>query len=206
MRTLIVLGTGSNAGLISDLVSDIGTHRITAFVENIDLERCGKEMYGKPVIWVDDLSAAKFGQEVINAMPIGMQTQFIDAVANHGFEYSKLIHPSAIISNSTRIDHGVTILAGSIVGPYTHIGAHSFINRGVIIGHDVDIGPRCVLNPGSNIAGACRIGEEVLIGMGALVRDHMEIGAHARVGMGAVVTRNVATNTIVYGNRARARN
>ena len=56
MQPLVVLGARNFAPEIADLVRDVGSYDITAFVENYDRDRCGGEIDGVAIVWVDDIA------------------------------------------------------------------------------------------------------------------------------------------------------
>jgi sugar O-acyltransferase (sialic acid O-acetyltransferase NeuD family) len=114
-----------------------------------------------------------------------------------------LIDPTAIISSTSEIAHGVYINAGVVVGSNTSIGCHANINRSASIGHDNHIGFAASIAPGAVLTGGITIGPAASLGAGAVVLPGITVGRRAVVGAGAVVTKDVADFTIVIGNPAR---
>lgn len=114
--------------------------------------------------------------------------------------YETLIHPSAVIAQSTMIDNGALIEPNVIVSSQTKIGFGVNIKRGVNIGHHVTIGDYCDLNPGVITSGNVTIENSVTIGTGAILRDSITIGENTTIGMGSVVTKDIPANCVAYGN------
>ncbi|HMH59624.1 MAG TPA: hypothetical protein VK537_10640 [Galbitalea sp.] len=114
-----------------------------------------------------------------------------------------LADPTAIISSTSDLAHGVYINAGVVVGSNTTIGCHANINRSASVGHDNRIGFATSVAPGAVLAGSITIGPVASIGAGAVILPGITIGRRSVVGAGAVVTRDVADFAVVVGNPAR---
>ena len=56
--SLLVLGTRTLALEIADLASDVPGLRVAGFVENMEPERCGGQLAGLPVHWVDEVEGS----------------------------------------------------------------------------------------------------------------------------------------------------
>jgi len=115
-----------------------------------------------------------------------------------------LIHPSA------RIDVGVKIEPGAVVGAEAHIGRGTTIAAGAVVGYRVVVGADCYVGPNATLT-HCLVGERVILhagvrigqdgfgfAMGAkghlkvpqvgrvIIGDDVEIGANSTVDRGAL--------------------
>jgi UDP-3-O-[3-hydroxymyristoyl] glucosamine N-acyltransferase len=115
-----------------------------------------------------------------------------------------LIHPTA------RIETGVHIEAGAVIGREAWIGSGTTVAAGAVIGYRVTVGRNCYIGPGASIIHAL-IGNHVLVHAGVrigqdgfgfamgpgghlkvpqigrvIVQDHVEIGANTCVDRGAL--------------------
>lgn len=115
-----------------------------------------------------------------------------------------LVHPGAILGDTTSLGEGAMINAGVVTTSDVSIGPACLLNTNVSIGHDVTVEEAAVVNPGSTIGGGAVIGAAALIGSGANVQEGIRVGPGAVVGSGAVVTRDVAPGDTVVGVPARA--
>ena len=113
--------------------------------------------------------------------------------------YANLIHPTAELAATTRLDKGLHIGPHTVIAPYAVLGGLVTVNRSVSIGHHTMVSDYCTINPGASIAGRCHIGCAVTIGMGSNVLDGLRIGDSSIVGAGALVTKNVPANVVVVG-------
>jgi sugar O-acyltransferase (sialic acid O-acetyltransferase NeuD family) len=203
VRRLLILGAGTFAAEVADLVSEVQGFQVAGFVVNMDPERCQETLEGLPIIWIDDVAQLADSHWAVCALGTTHRSRFVEQVAAHGIPFATVIHPSARISSKSSLGEGTVVSVGAIIAAHTYLGRHVLVNRGALIGHHTEIGHYVTVGPGANIAGSCHIGEATYIGMGAVVLDHITIGAHSVVGAGAVVTKDVPDNVLVVGVPAR---
>lgn len=203
VQKLLILGTRTFASEVHDLISEIPSLQTSAFVENLDPERCHEQLDGLPIVWVDELADLADSHLAVCGMSTTFRRRFVEQAASSGIEFATIIHPSSQISSTSTIGEGSIISRGTIVASHTHFGRHVILNRGALIGHHTTIGDYVTIQPGANIAGACRIGDATYIGMGAIVIDHVTVGANSIIGAGAVVTKDVPDNVLVVGIPAK---
>jgi acetyltransferase EpsM len=202
-KPLVILGTHWLAEEMFDLISEIPGWEVTAFVENMDRERCKLMIEGLPVIWVDDIADMADTHQAICALGSTHRRRFIEQVAAMGMPFATLVHPSARVSSRASLGAGAFVSAMSIVSTKTEVADHVFINRGTLIGHHVRIGRYASIMCGVNIGGLAEIGESAFIGMSAVILDRVKIGKGSVVGAGAVVTEDVPDHVQVLGVPAR---
>ena len=194
---LYILGTGVLGEELCALAEDMN-RPVEAFVENLDRERDGGTLCGRPVLWVDRLPA---GAQCTCALSTTTRHRFVEQVQDRA-ELVNLIHPSSVILPHTTIEPGAVVSSGVLIGAHTKIGRCVFLNRGVRIGHHNRIGDYVTVQPGANIAGALTIGDQTYIGMGAIIFERLTIGNGVTVAGGALVVRDVPDRTLVAGSPA----
>jgi sugar O-acyltransferase (sialic acid O-acetyltransferase NeuD family) len=120
-----------------------------------------------------------------------------------GAAFATLIHPTAWVSASARVD------AGAVVGVYAHVSADAHAGEFVLvgayagIGHDASAGACCSLSGYVDLMGGVKSGQGCLFGSGCHVLPRVSIGERCTVGAGAVVVRNVPDGATVYAQPAR---
>ena len=199
---LVVLGTTDFAVEVADVAEQSGWH-VTAFVENLDRERCRDAIEGVPVIWVDDLAAMTGTHVAVCGLGTTHRYRFTDQVEALGMSFATIVHPTAVVSPRTPVGAGSVIGVRTVIGAQSRLGRHVLMNRGAMVGHHTEVGDFVSLQPGANVAGSCTIGEGAYIGMAAAVIDHRKVGARAVVGAGAVVTQDLPDHVLAVGVPAR---
>lgn len=201
-KPILILGTHMLAEEMADLISEMPGWRVAGFVENLDRERC-RPLLGLPVYWIDAVKELAHDHYAICGISTTHRVAFIEQALAASFRFPTLVHPTARVSSTTRLDEGVFISAGVQVAAHTKIGKHVFVNRGALIGHHTTIEDYVTIQPGANIAGACHVERCAWISMSAVVLDRKKIGCHSIVGAGAVVTQDVPSHVQVVGIPAR---
>lgn len=133
-----------------------------------------------------------------------------------GIHETAVIHSSAQIALTARVDPYAVIEAGAVIGQRTHIGAGCYVGEGVVIGDDCDLYPRVVIYSGTTL------GRRVVVHAGAvlgadgfgfvrdevygryqkfpqigklLIGDYVEIGANCTIDRGALEKTVIGTGT-----------
>lgn len=121
-----------------------------------------------------------------------------------GYEFETVIHPSAIISPTARIEAGAQVMAGVIIQARARVGAQVIVNSGAVVEHDCLIGDACHLAPGSVLSGGVELGEQTHVGTAASIIQGLKIGRKSLVAAGAVVTRSLPEGSRVGGIPAKS--
>jgi len=117
--------------------------------------------------------------------------------------WANVVDPSAIVSSSVVLGHGVYLGPVTVLEPNVSIGNWCAMLGRVYIAHDTCIGDYAACANSASIAGGVRVGLCAFIGANATVRECLQIGRHTVIGMGAVVIRDIPDGSIVVGNPSR---
>lgn len=198
---LVVLGAGSMAVEVLDIVEAAGQDRVVAFV--VDVEGAPGSLEGRPVYHVNALPMGPETCRLVAGIVSPARRRLVEAMAAKGYQFASVVHPSAQLSRRSSLGAGCVVHPGVIVASNSTVADHVLINRGALIGHDNHIESFATIGPGANVAGAVRVGTGAYLGVGCVVRDHLTIGAGAVVAAGAAVVKSVDAGALVAGVPAR---
>jgi len=122
---------------------------------------------------------------------------------NAGGIFKPLIHPAAVISESSTIGCGTVVMANAVVNPFSFIGEACIINTSSSVDHDCYLSNGVHVSPGVHIAGSVKVSEGAWIGIGSQIKQSISVGRKAIVGAGATVITDVADNSVVVGTPAK---
>lgn len=106
-----------------------------------------------------------------------------------------------LIGNNVDIGSSANIDRGTFGD--TNISDDVKIDNAVHIAHNVFIGERSLIIANAEISGTVHIGSDVWIAPNVSIREKVVIGDRAFVGIGSVVTKNVDSDTTVFGAPAK---
>jgi acetyltransferase EpsM len=164
--------------------------------------------------FIDDHPKSEFHQEV-PVFPSSEMTKypehtFLISIGNNKIrkiisekitnQFARLIHKTASISPTAKIDVGTVVMNGTNINADANIGKHVIINTSAVVEHDCFIGDFVHISPNATITGNVTIGEGSHIGAGAIVIPNITIGKWATIGAGAVIINDVPDYAVVVGN------
>lgn len=200
---LIIYGGGGHGKTLLELVQAAGIYHAAGFVD--DGLASGSEILGAPVLGgsaiLKDLCdrgirLAVNGVGGINNVDVRIKV--FEMLAQAGFDCPAVVHPSAVIEPSARLDDGVQVLAQSYISSDARIGFGTVINAGVVVSHDCILGEVVNISPGAMLAGGVVIEDYAQVGMAATINLNITIGRYARIGNGATVKKDVPPGTVVH--------
>ena len=125
--------------------------------------------------------------------------------AHRGARFHTLVHPSAWVAPSARLDAGCVICPFAFVGVDARLGENVVLNTFASAGHDAILGSYTVLAPYAVVNGRVQLGDEVFLGTHATVTYGQHVGSRSKVAAGSVVTRAVPDDALAVGNPAKSR-
>ena len=96
-----------------------------------------------------------------------------------------------------------TTICKSLFEGYTIIGKNTKIDNQVHIAHNCDIGENCVIVPGVVLLGSVTVKDNVWLASNSVVLNKVIVNENSVVGSLSFVTRDVKSNTTVFGNPAK---
>lgn len=129
--------------------------------------------------------------------------QVAERLIGRGGRFATLIHPTAVVSRSARLEEGVVLCPLSLVSAGARVGRLAIVNTLSSVGHDVVVGDYSTLSAHVDLTGFASLGEEVLVGSGARLLPKVKVGDGAVVGAGAIVYRSIPARATVYATPAK---
>jgi len=188
-----IYGASGHGKVIIDIIKSVNGNITSVYDDNENIS----EVYGYSVL--HDLKDVMLQRGTILA--IG-DNEIRRKVANSfkGKFNEAIIHSSAVVSDSTRLDLGTVIMANSSINADVNIGRHCIINTGAVVEHDCKLADYVHISPNSALAGNVEVGEGTHIGIGAVVIPGVKIGAWVKIGAGTVIINDIPDFAVVVGN------
>lgn len=207
MKRLIIIGAGGFGREIAEWATasaDHGKHwTISGFVDDADVKTLAGTL--RYPILARAYEYEPRGEDVF-ICAIGtpaMRRMLHQRYESLGAQFVSIIHPTAIVCSSTRIECGAIVCPFSLVSADAHIGTGSVIYYHTSVDHDVIVGNYTQVSGHCDITGGVILGNEVFVGSHAVVLPKVVIRDRAIIGAGAVVTKDVAAGETVFGVPAR---
>ena len=195
MKDVVIIGTGGQAKVITDIVQRSGDHLLGFLTKDKGM----KTYMGYPVLG-SDTEYKKF-PEAYFIIAIGnskVRARFASEMS--GMKWYCAIHPTAVISDAdTVIGEGTAVMANAVVNPGAKIGRHCIINSGATVEHDNIIGDFSHISVGATLAGEVHIGDHTWVGVGATVKNGITICNDCMIGAGAVVVKDIHNPGVYVG-------
>lgn len=119
-----------------------------------------------------------------------------------GANITTLIHPSAVISNSSSLGKGTIIMPNVVINNSCKIGNGVIINTAATIDHDNYIDDYSHISVGCHLGGSVVVYKKVFLGIGTVVKNNITICENTIVGAGAVIVKDIKNQGVYVGNPA----
>lgn len=150
-----------------------------------------------PVIKASKIKDINSGQIIISIGDNKIRKQIAAKIT---LPFFSAIHPTAVVSENSKIDIGTVVMPVAVINFGAVIGKHCIINTGAVVEHDCKISDYVHISPKAALAGNVTVGEGTHIGIGASIIQGINIGAGVTIGAGAVVINDVPDYAVVVGN------
>ena len=189
MKEVVIIGAGGHGRVVAEIVR-ANNDVVVGFLDD---DAKGDMILGK----VSD--CIKFAGKYFI---IGIGNNYVRKKISETFpdlNWYTAIHPTAVVSETAKIQEGTVVGANAVINTDSVIGKHSIINTAVVIEHDNTIGDFCHISPNATLCGTVTVGECTHIGAGATVKNNISIGKNITVGIGAAVVKNISDEGIYTG-------
>lgn len=200
---VIIYGGGGLSKMIIESVRVLGCYQIVGIID--DNIPKGTDIIGSPVLGgaevLPELYQSGVRMAVNSVGGIGnyrVRLNVFQQLAEAGFICPAIVHPSAHVDPSARLEAGVLVLAMSYVSGNAIVGMGSLINNSVVVSHDCVLGVCTSLSPGAMTAGEVIIEDFAQIGMNVTVNIGVRVGRECLIGNGATIKKDVPPGTRVY--------
>lgn len=184
----ILIGDSGHAKVIRESIEASGD-RVKAILDDKYLEVFKVQQVIKgPISYLHDLKEET--DKVIIAIGNNkIREKIACQLQLHAVQYGIVIHPTAIVSKSSKIAPGTVVMPKVVINADANIGQHTILNTSSVIEHDVLIEDFVHIAPGAVIAGGAKIGMQSHIGPNATVDVLAKIQPYTHVPAGGVMLK-----------------
>lgn len=133
----------------------------------------------------------------------GARKKISERLRDRGAIFANLIHPTAVIADSSKIGDNVLIYPFSLVSDNAAIGDGCIVNMYSSIAHDAVLGEYCTISAHCDVTGRCRLGDRVFMGTTSSIVPGTMVGDGAYICAGSTVMAGIKSGRKVMGNPAK---
>lgn len=127
----------------------------------------------------------------------------VEKLKSRGAVFATLIHPSAVIADTSTLGEGVIIYPFALISDNAVIGDQCIINMYSSIAHDSVLGEYCTISAHCDVTGMCRLGDRVFMGTTSNMAPGSRINDDVYICAGSTVMGRVRAGNKVLGNPAK---
>jgi sugar O-acyltransferase (sialic acid O-acetyltransferase NeuD family) len=206
MTELLIIGAGGFARETAQAVRDAGDSKLLGHLDD-NAALHGTEVDGVPVLGgcdlVRELPDARVVVCVGNPRDYAARARLVRRLVLPANRYATVIHPTAVVSATSRIGPGSVLLAHCVLTAAVRVGAHVAVMPHVVLTHDDVVEDYVTIASGVRLGGGVRLARGSYVGAGALVREGTAVGAGSLIGMGSTVLGDVPPGEVWAGSPAR---
>ena len=202
----VLWGASGHGKVVLDIARAAGKFRAISFIDDAcrdsGREFCDCQVFaaGRYLELLEDDGSSQY---LVSIGKNEIRAACFQRALEHGLLPATLVHPSAVISESARLEDGTVVMARVVINAEARIGKNCIVNTAAVVEHDCRIGDHVHLSPGVLLGGGVTVNPFAHVGIGAIALPGVEIGERAIVGAGAVVLDSVPSGTTVVGVPAR---
>lgn len=129
--------------------------------------------------------------------------RLVEQLGGLNFSPISFISSSAYVSPRARLGSGVVICPGSSLSPFSSVGDFVTLNCNSLLGHHSQVHDFCTMYGQNSLNGNAVMEDSSLLFSCSCIAPGVLVGARSMVGIGSVVVKNVAPDTVVFGNPAK---
>jgi sugar O-acyltransferase (sialic acid O-acetyltransferase NeuD family) len=133
----------------------------------------------------------------------GIRRTVAEMLVARGADFLTLVHPTAIVAESSRVGAGSVVCPYAIVSDNCQLGRFVLMNYHSSVGHDASAEDFCVFSPYATLGGGAAVGEDVFLGLHASVGPRVTLGDRCKVSAGSVALAAAAAETVIWGSPGR---
>ena len=197
MNRLIIIGASGHGKVVADIAVLNGYKDIVFLDNDPEIKTCA----GYPVLGPDTMTSELDGDVFVAVGNAEIRKKLMERDANRNFPV--LIHPSAVVADSSEVGVGSVVMAGTVINPGARIGKGCIINTSSSVDHDCVVGDYVHISVGAHLSGTVVVGTGTWIGTGAIVSNNVNICGECMIGAGAVVIKDIGEPGTYVGVPAR---
>ncbi len=169
----------------------------------------------KTILWVDDdpakealkfLDFYEFYHDVPVLLGIGdnhTRSKLFNMLRSKGFSLPSIVHPSAVVSESAKIEEGCVIMPNAVINADVRLSEGVIVNTAAVIEHDCIIEEFVHISPNAALAGNVKVSKYTQVGLGANIIQGIHIGENSIIGAGSSVIKDLPANITAVGVPAK---
>jgi len=207
IKPIIFIGVGAVASEIISYLEDIQNHdqsngfKIYGFLDdNADNFAANSEKYGFKEPYLGLVTEHRFSDQysyIFGFSNPSSKEKIIQNLDLEKLDFPTIIHPSVILSKSSKLGKGNMIYPNSVIGPNCKIGNFNLITSYSFISHDCEIGDYNFFST-AGLAGNVNIGSKNFFGIRSTVIPSITIGSENTIQAGMVIDKNVSDHETVF--------
>jgi len=195
-----VIGAGGHS---RSLIALLSACKITVErVLDISVEQ-GEQILGIPVADISCNNLELFDQSAVIAIGDNAKRRSVLLEFEKSIYPKPLVHPSAFIDSSSKLDSFCQVFAGAYVGPLAEVGNNVIVNTYAIVEHEAMVGEDSHIAVGAKILGRAKVGKRCFIGAGAVIKDNVSVCDDVTIGANSFVNKSINKPGVYVGAPVR---
>lgn len=207
MKNLIIVAAGGCGREVLQWVKDINKispkWNIKGFIDDnlsaLDNVACDVKVLSA----IDQYSIGTEDEFVCCIGNSTVRKDVIERLKSRGAKFVSIIHPTAVIADSSRIGNGVIVYPFALISDNATVKDGCIINMYSSIAHDSTLGEYCTISAHCDVTGMCTLGDRVFMGSSASMVPNVRIGQDVFICAGSTVMSSLKDGMKVIGTPAK---